>query len=77
MIEGMVERIEKEFGASMNVVATGGLAPLFLNASDRISHAVGIGNPEGYPTDHSCICELALVLGFSNKEIASVIISDW
>lgn len=39
MIEGMVERIEAEFGKSMNVIATGGLAPLFLNASERISHA--------------------------------------
>lgn len=39
MIEGMVERIETEFGAKMNVIATGGLAPLFLNASDRIAQA--------------------------------------
>ncbi|MGY8991882.1 MAG: type III pantothenate kinase, partial [Rhodospirillales bacterium] len=39
MIEGMVARIETEFGAKMDVVATGGLAPLFLNASERITQA--------------------------------------
>ena len=39
MIEGMVARIEAEFGAKMNVVATGGLAPLFLNESERITQA--------------------------------------
>ena len=31
MIEGMVERIEKEFGTKMTVVATGGLAELLLH----------------------------------------------
>ena len=39
MIEGMVRRIEEEFGAKMNVVATGGLASFFLNATDCISAA--------------------------------------
>jgi type III pantothenate kinase len=39
MIEGMVARIEEEFGAKMNVVATGGLAPLFLNESEQITQA--------------------------------------
>ena len=29
LVEGLVARIEKEFGAKMKVVATGGLAPLF------------------------------------------------
>ena len=39
MIEGLVGRIEEEFGAKMDVVATGGLAALFLNATDRITKA--------------------------------------
>jgi type III pantothenate kinase len=39
MVEGLVARIEKEFGASMDVVATGGLAPLFTKATDRIKHS--------------------------------------
>jgi type III pantothenate kinase len=29
MVEGMVERIQEEYGAPMKVIATGGLAPLF------------------------------------------------
>ncbi len=36
MIEGMVQRIEREAGGPMTVVATGGLAPLFANATDVI-----------------------------------------
>ncbi|MCW8952787.1 MAG: type III pantothenate kinase [Rhodospirillales bacterium] len=36
MIEGMIDRIGKEFGADMRVVATGGLAPLFEAATDAI-----------------------------------------
>jgi type III pantothenate kinase len=36
MIEGMVARIKEEFGAPMKVIATGGLAPLFADASDAI-----------------------------------------
>lgn len=36
LIEGLVTRIRKEFGADMGVVATGGLAPLFAEASDLI-----------------------------------------
>ena len=36
LIEGMVARIENEFGAEMDVVATGGLAPLFTAAMDVI-----------------------------------------
>ena len=38
MVEGLVKRIEDEFGAKMTVVATGGLAPLFNDATDRIQH---------------------------------------
>ncbi len=38
MIEGLVARIEAEFGAPMKVIATGGLAPLFDHATDRIQH---------------------------------------
>ncbi len=38
MIEGMVERITSEFGVPMKVLATGGLAPLFSEASDVIEY---------------------------------------
>jgi type III pantothenate kinase len=38
LIEGLVERISQEFGAKMSVVATGGLAPLFMGATDAIDH---------------------------------------
>lgn len=38
MIEGLVSRIRKEYGADMTVVATGGLAPLFSKATDVIQH---------------------------------------
>ncbi|TNE57294.1 MAG: type III pantothenate kinase [Alphaproteobacteria bacterium] len=39
MIEGLVERIKKERGnPDMTVVATGGLASLFRNATDAIQH---------------------------------------
>lgn len=38
LIEGLVRRIEKEFGAPMTVVATGGLAPLFIEATSTIHH---------------------------------------
>lgn len=38
LIEGLVARIKKEFGAPMTVVATGGLAPLFLEVTDAIEH---------------------------------------
>ncbi len=36
LIEGLVERIKKEFGSEMTVVATGGLAPLFIEATEAI-----------------------------------------
>ncbi len=36
MIEGMVARIQQEYGAHMRVIATGGLAPLFVDATDDI-----------------------------------------
>lgn len=36
MIEGMVPRIVAEYGKPMNVIATGGLAPLFTDVTDVI-----------------------------------------
>tara|TARA_R110002096_G_scaffold342687_3_gene535697 strand:+ start:15252 stop:16028 length:777 start_codon:yes stop_codon:yes gene_type:complete len=38
MIEGMVERITEEYGGPMKVLATGGLAPLFNEASNIIEY---------------------------------------
>jgi type III pantothenate kinase len=38
LIEGLVSRIKEEFGAPMTVVATGGLAPLFAEATKVIAH---------------------------------------
>jgi type III pantothenate kinase len=37
LVEGLVSRIKTEFGAAMNVVATGGLAPLFAGATEAIN----------------------------------------
>jgi len=39
LIEGLVARIRKEFGADMPVIATGGLSPLFAEATDIIQVA--------------------------------------
>jgi type III pantothenate kinase len=36
LIEGLVARVKREFGAPMGVVATGGLAPLFEGATEAI-----------------------------------------
>jgi type III pantothenate kinase len=38
LIEGLVQRITAEFGQKMLVVATGGLAPLFAEATTVINH---------------------------------------
>ena len=38
LVEGMVKRIEAEYGEPMSVIATGGLAPLFDNGTDAIQH---------------------------------------
>lgn len=38
LIEGLVRRISEEVGTAMTVVATGGLAPLFMEATDVIHH---------------------------------------
>lgn len=38
LIEGLVSRIAAEYGAPMTVIATGGLAPLFNDATDVIGH---------------------------------------
>lgn len=37
-IEGVVRRIEAEYGAPMTVIATGGLAPLFASGTATIGH---------------------------------------
>lgn len=39
LIEGLVTRIRTEYGQRMEVVATGGLAPLFTDATECIHHA--------------------------------------
>ena len=39
LVEGLVERIRREFGAEMDVIATGGLAPLFTGATEIIKCA--------------------------------------
>ena len=36
LIEGLVSRISKEYGADMKVVATGGLAQIFADATGSI-----------------------------------------
>jgi type III pantothenate kinase len=38
LIEGIIKRIEEEFGAKMEVIATGGLSPLFARATSVIQH---------------------------------------
>ncbi len=38
LVEGMVTRIEAEYGEPMTVISTGGLAPLFTNGTDAIQH---------------------------------------
>ena len=38
LIEGLVARIREEFDANMTVIATGGLAPLFVEATPSIDH---------------------------------------
>ncbi len=38
LIEGLVARIEAEFGAPMTVIATGGLAPLFFKRASLFDH---------------------------------------
>ena len=38
MIEGLIARIEREFGQKLKVVATGGLAPLLAEGTMVIRH---------------------------------------
>ncbi|MEE8333354.1 MAG: type III pantothenate kinase [Alphaproteobacteria bacterium] len=38
LIEGLIERIQTEYGGKMSVVATGGLAPLFVEGINAIEH---------------------------------------
>lgn len=39
MIEGLTERMKKEFGSDMTVIATGGLSSLFSKSTDVIQHS--------------------------------------
>jgi type III pantothenate kinase len=41
LIEGLIDRIKTEYGQPMTVVATGGVASLFVGASDKIDHFDG------------------------------------
>jgi type III pantothenate kinase len=41
LIEGLVTRIRQEYGAAMQVIATGGLAPLFADSTDIIDAVDG------------------------------------
>jgi type III pantothenate kinase len=41
LIEGLVSRIQKEYGHPMRVISTGGLAPLFAEATDAIGEVDG------------------------------------
>ena len=38
LVEGLVARVEAEYGEPMTVISTGGLAPLFHNGTDAIQH---------------------------------------
>ena len=38
LIEGLIARIQEEFGSTMKVIATGGLAPLFASGTSVIDH---------------------------------------
>lgn len=38
LVEGLVSRIEAEYGRSMKTIATGGLAPLIAEGASRIEH---------------------------------------
>ena len=38
LIEGLIRRIQDEFGRRMTVISTGGLAPLFTEATQVIEH---------------------------------------
>ena len=53
LIEGIVSRLCKEFGADLPVVATGGLAPLFESATDVIKCVDGDLTLRGLLSVHS------------------------
>jgi type III pantothenate kinase len=38
LVEGLIARIEADFGAPMKTIATGGLAPLIAEGTSRIEH---------------------------------------
>jgi type III pantothenate kinase len=41
LIEGLIDRIKAEFGVPLTVIATGGVASLFVGATDKIDHFDG------------------------------------
>ena len=41
LIDGLVRRVKAEYGSPMTVIATGGVASLFENASDTIDYFDG------------------------------------
>ena len=41
LIEGLIDRIKTEFGKPLTVIATGGVAALFVGATDKIDHFDG------------------------------------
>lgn len=38
MVEGIISKIEAEYGSKMKTIATGGLASLFVNATDKLEY---------------------------------------
>jgi len=52
LIEGLLKRIESEFGQPLKVVATGGLAPVFAEATDAIEEIDGELTLEGLRLIH-------------------------
>jgi type III pantothenate kinase len=47
LIEGIVGRIKAEFGKPMKIISTGGLAPVFQDATDVIEAIVPDITPRG------------------------------
>ena len=41
LIEGLIDRIKAEYGKPLTVIATGGVASLFVGATDKIDHFDG------------------------------------
>jgi type III pantothenate kinase len=53
MIEGMVDRMADELGDKPTVIATGGLAPIFADGTDKIHHVDGDLTLKGLRLIHS------------------------